>query len=110
MGEGIAIDAAGNVYTAEAQLRGVTKYMQEPVTRLDTGAAALELIQGDVTVQKMTFMTVVTVALTALLSRPAPQAQHRRRRRGRSRSSSATGSACRSIRRPTARSTRCRRT
>ena len=26
MGEGIAIDAAGNVYTAEAQLRGVTKY------------------------------------------------------------------------------------
>jgi DNA-binding beta-propeller fold protein YncE len=27
MGEGIAIDAAGNVYTAEAQLRGVTKYV-----------------------------------------------------------------------------------
>jgi DNA-binding beta-propeller fold protein YncE len=26
MGEGIAIDAAGNLYTAEAQLRGVTKY------------------------------------------------------------------------------------
>ena len=26
MGEGIAIDTAGNVYTAEAQLRGVTKY------------------------------------------------------------------------------------
>jgi DNA-binding beta-propeller fold protein YncE len=26
MGEGIAVDAAGNVYTAEAQLRGVTKY------------------------------------------------------------------------------------
>jgi DNA-binding beta-propeller fold protein YncE len=26
MGEGIAIDAAGNIYTAEAQLRGVTKY------------------------------------------------------------------------------------
>ena len=26
MGEGIAIDAAGNVFTAEAQLRGVTKY------------------------------------------------------------------------------------
>jgi DNA-binding beta-propeller fold protein YncE len=29
MGEGIAIDAAGNVYTAEAQLRGVTKYVRE---------------------------------------------------------------------------------
>jgi sugar lactone lactonase YvrE len=28
MGEGIAIDAAGNVYTAEAQLRGVTKYFK----------------------------------------------------------------------------------
>jgi sugar lactone lactonase YvrE len=28
MGEGIAIDAAGNVYTAEAQLRGVTKYVR----------------------------------------------------------------------------------
>jgi DNA-binding beta-propeller fold protein YncE len=26
MGEGIAVDSAGNVYTAEAQLRGVTKY------------------------------------------------------------------------------------
>ena len=26
MGEGIAIDAAGNIYTAEATLRGVTKY------------------------------------------------------------------------------------
>ena len=29
MGEGIAIDAAGNVFTAEAQLRGVTKVRQE---------------------------------------------------------------------------------
>jgi sugar lactone lactonase YvrE len=28
MGEGIAIDAAGNVYTAEAQLRGITKYVR----------------------------------------------------------------------------------
>ena len=28
MGEGIAIDAAGNVFTAEAQLRGVTKYVK----------------------------------------------------------------------------------
>jgi DNA-binding beta-propeller fold protein YncE len=28
MGEGIAVDAAGNIYTAEAQLRGVTKYMK----------------------------------------------------------------------------------
>jgi DNA-binding beta-propeller fold protein YncE len=28
MGEGIAIDPAGNVYTAEAQLRGVTKYVR----------------------------------------------------------------------------------
>jgi hypothetical protein len=30
MGEGIAIDAAGNVFTAEAQLRGITKYVKEP--------------------------------------------------------------------------------
>lgn len=29
MGEGIAIDAAGNIYTAEAQLRGVTKYVRK---------------------------------------------------------------------------------
>ena len=29
MGEGIAIDGAGNVYTAEAQLRGVTKYVKD---------------------------------------------------------------------------------
>lgn len=29
MGEGIAIDPAGNLYTAEAQLRGVTKYVRE---------------------------------------------------------------------------------
>jgi DNA-binding beta-propeller fold protein YncE len=29
MGEGIAIDAAGNVYTAEAQLRGITKYVKK---------------------------------------------------------------------------------
>ena len=28
MGEGIAIDAAGNIYTAEATLRGVTKYVR----------------------------------------------------------------------------------
>jgi sugar lactone lactonase YvrE len=28
MGEGIAIDAAGNLYTAEATLRGVTKYVR----------------------------------------------------------------------------------
>ena len=28
MGEGIAVDAAGNVYTAEAQLRGVAKYVK----------------------------------------------------------------------------------
>ena len=28
MGEGIAIDAAGNVFTAEAQLRGLTKYVR----------------------------------------------------------------------------------
>jgi hypothetical protein len=28
MGEGIAIDPAGNIYTAEAQLRGVTKYLK----------------------------------------------------------------------------------
>ena len=26
--EGIAVDAAGNVFTAEAQLRGVTKYVR----------------------------------------------------------------------------------
>lgn len=29
MGEGIAIDAAGNLYTAEATVRGVTKYVRE---------------------------------------------------------------------------------
>ena len=29
MGEGIAVDAAGNVYTAEANLRGVTKYVKD---------------------------------------------------------------------------------
>jgi DNA-binding beta-propeller fold protein YncE len=29
MGEGIAIDAAGNIYTAEANLRGVTKYSKQ---------------------------------------------------------------------------------
>jgi DNA-binding beta-propeller fold protein YncE len=29
MGEGIAIDAAGNLYTAEAQLRGITKYVKK---------------------------------------------------------------------------------
>ena len=28
MGEGIAVDAVGNVFTAEAQLRGVTKYVK----------------------------------------------------------------------------------
>jgi DNA-binding beta-propeller fold protein YncE len=28
MGEGIAIDAAGNIYTAEANLRGITKYVK----------------------------------------------------------------------------------
>jgi hypothetical protein len=28
-GEGIAVDAAGNVFTAEAQLRGVTKYARD---------------------------------------------------------------------------------
>jgi DNA-binding beta-propeller fold protein YncE len=31
MGEGIAIDAAGNIYTAEATLRGVTKYVRNPL-------------------------------------------------------------------------------
>jgi DNA-binding beta-propeller fold protein YncE len=29
MGEGIAVDAAGNIYTAEANLRGVTKYVKK---------------------------------------------------------------------------------
>ncbi len=29
MGEGIAMDAAGNLYTAEAQLKGVTKYVKK---------------------------------------------------------------------------------
>jgi DNA-binding beta-propeller fold protein YncE len=28
MGEGIAVDAAGNIFTAEAQLRGLTKYVR----------------------------------------------------------------------------------
>jgi hypothetical protein len=29
MGEGIAVHAAGNVYTAEATVRGVTKYVKD---------------------------------------------------------------------------------
>ncbi len=29
MGEGIAVDSAGNIYTAEAQLRGVTKFVKK---------------------------------------------------------------------------------
>ena len=29
MGEGIAIDAAGNLFTAEATVRGVTKYVRD---------------------------------------------------------------------------------
>jgi hypothetical protein len=29
MGEGIAVDAAGNVYTAEATVRGVTEYAKD---------------------------------------------------------------------------------
>jgi hypothetical protein len=29
MGEGIAIDPAGNLYTAEANLRGVSKYVKK---------------------------------------------------------------------------------
>jgi DNA-binding beta-propeller fold protein YncE len=29
MGEGIAVDAAGNIYSAEAQLRGVTKFVRK---------------------------------------------------------------------------------
>lgn len=29
MGEGIAVDAAGNLYTAEAQLKGVTKFVKQ---------------------------------------------------------------------------------
>ena len=29
MGEGIAVDAAGNIFTAEANLRGVTKYVRK---------------------------------------------------------------------------------
>jgi len=29
MGEGIAVDAAGNIYTAEATVRGVTKYVKD---------------------------------------------------------------------------------
>jgi NHL repeat len=33
MGEGIAIDAAGNIFTAEAQLRGVTKYVRVASTQ-----------------------------------------------------------------------------
>jgi hypothetical protein len=28
MGEGIAVDAAGNIYSAEATLRGVTKFVR----------------------------------------------------------------------------------
>ncbi len=29
MGEGIAVDATGHIYTAEATVRGVTKYVKE---------------------------------------------------------------------------------
>ena len=29
MGEGIALDAAGNLFTAEATVRGITKYVKE---------------------------------------------------------------------------------
>jgi hypothetical protein len=29
MGEGIAVDAAGNIYSAEANLRGVTKFVKK---------------------------------------------------------------------------------
>ena len=29
MGEGIAIDAAGNIYTAEATIRGVARYVKQ---------------------------------------------------------------------------------
>jgi hypothetical protein len=29
MGEGIAIDSAGNLFTAEATVRGVTKYVKD---------------------------------------------------------------------------------
>jgi hypothetical protein len=29
MGEGIAVDAGGNIFTAEAQLRGITKYVRK---------------------------------------------------------------------------------
>ena len=29
MGEGIAVDAAGNLYTAEATVRGVAKYVKD---------------------------------------------------------------------------------
>jgi hypothetical protein len=28
-GEAIAVDPAGNVYTAEAQLKGITKYVKQ---------------------------------------------------------------------------------
>jgi len=29
MGEGIALDAAGNIYTAEATVRGIFKYVKK---------------------------------------------------------------------------------
>ena len=47
MGEGIAIDAAGNVYTAEAQLRGITKVHEgvDP-NRLVTGRKMAALQRG----------------------------------------------------------------
>ena len=40
MGEGIAVDAAGNVFTAEAQLLGVTKYVRDrlPIFQVKTCA------------------------------------------------------------------------
>ena len=39
MGEGIAIDAAGNIFTAEATVRGVTKYVN--------GLSGLRLAQAN---------------------------------------------------------------
>jgi hypothetical protein len=29
MGEGIAVDAAGNIFSAEANLRGITKFVKQ---------------------------------------------------------------------------------
>jgi len=44
MGEGIAIDAAGNLYTAEATVRGVTKYVRTRETYEGSGICGFQTV------------------------------------------------------------------